>query len=80
MNNIRDTKLYTKIYIKSYIVICMVKDGNTYDKLCVLKLNDMDCHVYYHIKFGASFGTQFDVPSIIPLEFHLFIIRQWINH
>ena len=40
--------------------------GNIHGKPYQLKLNDMDYHVYWHIKFGANSGTQFVVPSIIP--------------
>ena len=39
--------------------------NNMHGKLCQLKLNDMDCHVYCHIGFDVGFGAQFDVPSII---------------
>ena len=64
-SNIRDTKLRTKIYIKSCIAIHMIIGGNTHDKSCLLKLNVNDCHMYCHIEFGTSFGIQFDVPNII---------------
>ena len=36
--------------------------GNTRGMSYQLKLNDMDCHVIYHVGFGA----QVDVSSIIP--------------
>ena len=47
------------------MAIYMVMSGNLYDKLCQLKLNDMDCYVYCHIRFGVNFNTQFVVLSII---------------
>ena len=65
MNNTRDTKLCTIIYIKSHVAIHMTMNNNTHDKPCQLKLNDMDCHINCHMRFGASFGTQFGGPSII---------------
>ena len=44
----------------------MAMSGNTNGKLCQLKLYDMDCHMYYDMRFDASFiSTQFNVPSII---------------
>ena len=46
----------------------MAMSSNTHGKPCQLTLNDMDCHVYYHIRFGVNFGTQFSVPIIIFLK------------
>ena len=43
----------------------MTIGGNIHDKPCQLKLNDIDCYLYYHIEFDANFDTQFSVPSII---------------
>ena len=41
--------------------------ANTHDKLCQLKLNDKDCHVYCHVKFSVNFFTQFGIPHIIQI-------------
>ena len=47
------------------MAIYMVMSGNIYGKLYQLKLKNIDCYVYCHIRFGANFNTQFVVPSII---------------
>ena len=39
--------------------------SNTRGKSYELKLNDMDYHINYHVKFDAQLGTQISVPSII---------------
>ena len=41
-------------------------DGNTHDKSCQLKLNNIDCHVNCHSGFDAQIG----VPSIIVIVLH----------
>ena len=46
----------------------MTFDGNIHGKPYQLKLNDMDCHTYCCIEFGASFGTQFGDLSIIQYK------------
>ena len=56
-NNTRDTKLCTKIYTKSYVAIYMAMGGNIHSRLCQLKLNNMDFHVCYPIRFGVNFST-----------------------
>ena len=43
----------------------MAMYDNTYGKLYQLKLKNMDCHVYCHMRFSTNFDTQFDIPSII---------------
>ena len=30
--------------------------SNTYDKSCQLKLNNIDCHMYCHMKFDVNFS------------------------
>ena len=37
---------------------------NTHDKSCQLKLNNINCHVIYHMGFGA----QVSIPSIIVYQ------------
>ena len=55
------TKLCNKIYTKSYVTIYIIIDGNTHDKPCQLKLDDINCYVYCHIKFSINFDTKFNV-------------------
>ena len=43
----------------------MTMGCNIHDKLCHLKLNNIDYYVYYHIEFNTNFSTQFGVFSII---------------
>ena len=49
-SNTRDVKLCTKICTKSHMAIHMAMSDNTHYKLYQLKLNDMDYHVYYHMR------------------------------
>ena len=51
MSNISDTKLYIKMYTKLHAAIHMIIDGNIHDKSCQLKLNNMNCRIYYHMRF-----------------------------
>ena len=46
----------------------MTMSSIIYDKLCQLKLNYMNYHVYCHIRFGINFNVQFDILSIILFE------------
>ena len=39
-----------------------------------IKLNDMDRHVYCHVRLGASFGTQFGNPIVIHVDKSLLIV------
>ena len=41
-----------------------INDGNTRDKPCQLKLNDIDCHVNYHVRIDAQVG----IHSIVELH------------
>ena len=63
-SNTRDIKLCTKNCTKFHGAIHMAMGSNIHDKPCQLKLNDMNCHVYCHIEFGVSFGTQVGIPNI----------------
>ena len=47
------------------MAIYIVMADNAHDKLCQLKVNNMNCHVYCNIRFGTNIGTQFSIPSII---------------
>ena len=49
--------------------------GNTHDKLCKLKLNDMDYHVNCHVRFGTQVSAQIGVPRIIVLEISNQLLR-----
>ena len=71
--NTRDTKLCTKIYIKSYVVIHMKMSDNIHGEPCQLKLNDIDYHVFCHIKSMVNFGIQIGILNIILLEIILYI-------
>ena len=53
----------------------MTMSENIYNKSCQLKLNDINYHVYYYIKFYVNFNTQFYVTSII----HIYIYINKIN-
>ena len=73
-SNIRDTSLYTNLCTK---ITCdntrgnynstRENDGNTHDKPCQLKLNDIDCLVNYNVRFSAQVGVQIGVSSIIEI-------------
>ena len=43
----------------------MAMSHNAYNKLCQLKSNDINFHMYRHVGFGTNFGIQFDISSII---------------
>ena len=53
----RDTKLYIEVCTKSQVAIHVTMSDNTHEKSYQLKLNDMNCHVNCHTRFGVSFGT-----------------------
>ena len=58
-SNTRATKLCTKI-------CTMATSDNTDRKIYQLKLNDINCNIYCHIRFSANFDT-YGIPSILQI-------------
>ena len=55
MSNIKDTKLYIKMYSKFHVAIYITMNNNVHNKSYQLKLDDINYHVYCYIKFGVNF-------------------------